>query len=190
MIAAMGFMRADRTVITNDRVCGACADHAGAIPQSSVTHKRETESKRCAMFHTGAAAGEVLDNAELPAAAPEEVLDINVLPAKNTDPKKAEDSVSEINEPVSSEVQAAQQEASAAQKPAVEPIVIDKGDLKEFVGQPPFTSDRIYDHTPPGVVMGLAWCVLCFITRGVKGQDSASSCPLLICCGFFTRMQS
>lgn len=38
-----------------------------------------------------------------------------------------------------------------------EPIVVDSGDLKEYLGQPPFTSDRIYDRTPPGVVMGLAW---------------------------------
>jgi len=42
-----------------------------------------------------------------------------------------------------------------------EPVRVDAGDLKDFVGQPPFTSDRIYDVTPPGVVMGLAWCVPC-----------------------------
>lgn len=29
--------------------------------------------------------------------------------------------------------------------------------LKDFVGPPLFTSDRLYDTTPPGVVMGLAW---------------------------------
>lgn len=39
-----------------------------------------------------------------------------------------------------------------------EPVAVGVGDLKDFVGQPPFTSDRIYDVTPPGVVMGLAWC--------------------------------
>lgn len=141
-------------------------------------------------MHTGAAAGEVLDNAEPPAAAPEEVLDVDVLPAKKTKPNKAKASASEINEPVSSEAQAAQQEASAARKPAVEPIVIDKGDLKEFVGQPPFTSDRIYDHTPPGVVMGLAWCVLCFIIQGVLVPVSAFTGLLLIYCGFFMRIKS
>lgn len=112
-----------------------------------------------------------------------------MLPAKNTNPEKAKDSASEINEPVSSEAQAAQQD-SAAQKPAVEPIVIDKGDLKDFVGQPPFTSDRIYDHTPPGVVMGLAWCVLSFITQMVLLGDRASACLLLMYCGFFMRIQS
>ena len=148
--------------------------------------ERERESKRCAVLTQVLLLGG-LDNAELPAAAPEEVLDIDVLPSKKTNPKKAKDSASEINDPVSSEAQAAQQEASAAQKPAVEPIAIDKGDLKEFVGQPPFTSDRIYDHTPPGVVMGLAWCVLSFITQIVVLGDSASACLLLMYCAFFMR---
>ncbi len=36
-------------------------------------------------------------------------------------------------------------------------IVITPDDLKDYVGPPPFTSDRIYETTPPGVVMGLAW---------------------------------
>ena len=38
-----------------------------------------------------------------------------------------------------------------------EPICIDIKVLKELCGQPPFAADRIYEHTPPGVVMGLAW---------------------------------
>merc|ERR1719231_844097 len=29
--------------------------------------------------------------------------------------------------------------------------------LTDFVGNPVFTSDRMYDQTPTGVVMGLAW---------------------------------
>lgn len=35
------------------------------------------------------------------------------------------------------------------------PIGIDR--LKELLGSPIFTSDRLYEATPPGVVMGLAW---------------------------------
>ena len=34
---------------------------------------------------------------------------------------------------------------------------MDVKDLTEYVGQPPFSSDRIYERTPVGVVMGLAW---------------------------------
>ncbi|CAK7266743.1 ATP-dependent Lon protease pim1 [Sporothrix epigloea] len=36
-------------------------------------------------------------------------------------------------------------------------VVIDRENLKDYVGPPVFTSDRLYDRTPPGVTMGLAW---------------------------------
>lgn len=32
--------------------------------------------------------------------------------------------------------------------------------LQEFVGKPVFTHDRMYESTPPGVVMGLAWTAM------------------------------
>ena len=36
-------------------------------------------------------------------------------------------------------------------------VSIGKENLKDYVGPPIFTSDRLYDKTPPGVAMGLAW---------------------------------
>ncbi|KHJ34244.1 putative atp-dependent protease la protein [Erysiphe necator] len=36
-------------------------------------------------------------------------------------------------------------------------ICIDKENLKDYVGPPVFTSDRLYDVAPAGVAMGLAW---------------------------------
>ena len=36
-------------------------------------------------------------------------------------------------------------------------VTIDRENLKDYVGPPVFTSDRLYDITPPGVAMGLAW---------------------------------
>ncbi|KAK3046571.1 ATP-dependent Lon protease pim1 [Extremus antarcticus] len=36
-------------------------------------------------------------------------------------------------------------------------VNINKDNLKDYVGPPVFTSDRLYDATPPGVAMGLAW---------------------------------
>ena len=36
-------------------------------------------------------------------------------------------------------------------------VRIGKDNLKDYVGPPVFTSDRLYDKTPPGVAMGLAW---------------------------------
>jgi Lon-like ATP-dependent protease len=67
----------------------------------------------------------------------------------------------------------------ASQLPAEEPpafaaplVTVDVGDLKEFVGQPPYPSDRIYrHHTPPGVVTGLAWTPLGGATLYVEAAD-------------------
>jgi len=36
-------------------------------------------------------------------------------------------------------------------------VNVDEQSLSDFVGKPIFTSDRMYDLTPPGVVTGLAW---------------------------------
>ena len=108
----------------------------------------------------GEVSGEVLDNAEPPIATPEAALDVPV-------PSVVDSAPSAAGPAGASESQEAEQESDAAEKPKVDPIVIDKGDLKDFVGQPPFTSDRIYDSTPPGVVMGLAWCGTLHLCRSV-----------------------
>merc|ERR1719219_1053939 len=36
-------------------------------------------------------------------------------------------------------------------------IVISKSNLQDFVGKPVFSQDKMYDVTPPGVCLGLAW---------------------------------
>ncbi|CUS21199.1 LAQU0S02e08306g1_1 [Lachancea quebecensis] len=36
-------------------------------------------------------------------------------------------------------------------------VSVNADNLKDYVGPPIYTSDRLYDTTPPGVVMGLAW---------------------------------
>ena len=36
-------------------------------------------------------------------------------------------------------------------------VSINRGNLKDYVGPPVFTSDRLYETTPSGVAMGLAW---------------------------------
>ena len=49
-------------------------------------------------------------------------------------------------------------QAALASTAARDQVVVTAGDdLVEYVGQPPFQTDRIYDTTPPGVVTGLAW---------------------------------
>ena len=46
-----------------------------------------------------------------------------------------------------------------AEKP-VSPLTVSNSNLSDFVGKPMFTSDRMYETTPPGVVMGLAWTAM------------------------------
>lgn len=38
--------------------------------------------------------------------------------------------------------------------------MVDQSNLSDFVGKPVFHADRIYDRTPAGVVMGLAWTAM------------------------------
>lgn len=39
----------------------------------------------------------------------------------------------------------------------LETIQVEKDNLTDFVGKPIFNTDRMYESTPPGVIMGLAW---------------------------------
>lgn len=41
-----------------------------------------------------------------------------------------------------------------------EQVLVNPDNLHEFVGKPMFTHDRMYEDTPAGVVMGLAWTAL------------------------------
>lgn len=43
---------------------------------------------------------------------------------------------------------------------AVEKVLVDSSNLDDFVGKPVFQAERIYDQTPVGVVMGLAWTAM------------------------------
>lgn len=38
-----------------------------------------------------------------------------------------------------------------------ETLSVNPDNLNDYVGKPIFSSDRMYDKTPVGVVMGLAW---------------------------------
>ncbi|KPJ11486.1 Lon protease-like, mitochondrial [Papilio machaon] len=42
----------------------------------------------------------------------------------------------------------------------VEHVVVDEAALPALVGKPTFKHDRMYDLTPPGVIMGLAWTAM------------------------------
>ncbi|XP_047961093.1 lon protease homolog 1, mitochondrial-like [Salvia hispanica] len=56
-------------------------------------------------------------------------------------------------------LEAEKDETSEAAK-KVEKVLVDSSNLVDFVGKPVFHADRIYEHTPVGVVMGLAWTAM------------------------------
>ncbi|GIY60160.1 lon protease homolog, mitochondrial [Caerostris extrusa] len=45
-------------------------------------------------------------------------------------------------------------------KKEISSVEVTDGNLQEFVGKPLFTHDRLYETTPPGVIMGLAWTAM------------------------------
>lgn len=45
-------------------------------------------------------------------------------------------------------------------KKEADQLTITAENITDFVGKPIFTHDRIYEETPPGVVMGLAWTAM------------------------------
>jgi len=62
------------------------------------------------------------------------------------------------SEDVESEVQDEKELPPAEYKG--EPIVVSSTSLHDLIGSAPFKSDRIYQETPPGVVVGLAWTAM------------------------------
>ncbi|KAI9662876.1 MAG: ATP-dependent Lon protease pim1 [Bathelium mastoideum] len=62
-------------------------------------------------------------------------------------------------------------------------VVIDKDNLKDYVGAPIFTSDRLYETTPPGVAMGLAWTQMggaaLYVESVLSSALSAAGAPAL-----------
>ncbi|KTW32834.1 ATP-dependent protease La [Pneumocystis jirovecii RU7] len=66
-------------------------------------------------------------------------------------------------------------------------ITIDSSNLKNYVGPPIFTTDRLYDIAPPGVVMGLAWTsqggAVLYVESILENVMSATSKPNFICTG-------
>jgi len=49
---------------------------------------------------------------------------------------------------------------SLQKKKEADKVNVSMDNLQEFVGKPVFTHDRMYEITPPGVVMGLAWTAM------------------------------
>ncbi|GME84938.1 unnamed protein product [Ambrosiozyma monospora] len=92
----------------------------------------------------------------------EEIEDIK----EKTEEVKAEPTESESQSSEKSEKDSEEKSDEATEKEEVIPqivvpesyhVSITPETLKDYVGPPVFTTDRLYETTPPGVVMGLAW---------------------------------
>ncbi|CAL1284783.1 unnamed protein product [Larinioides sclopetarius] len=63
-------------------------------------------------------------------------------------------------------------------KKEISSVEISENNLQDFVGKPLFTQDRLYETTPPGVVMGLAWTamgiIFIFLKRNTKKKYDGS----------------
>ncbi|KAH9876767.1 ATP-dependent Lon protease pim1 [Plenodomus lingam] len=85
--------------------------------------------------------------------------------------------------PENMEKQTTEQPRVALKVPDTVHVSITKDNLKDYVGPPIFTSDRLYDFTPPGVAMGLAWTSMggsaLYIECILQNALSASSSPAL-----------
>lgn len=88
-------------------------------------------------------------------ALPEEKALTNEGKAAQEESKKDETDVTET--PLNMEKEVTETPRIALSVPDSVHVSITKDNLKDYVGAPIFTSDRIYDVTPPGVAMGLAW---------------------------------
>ena len=69
--------------------------------------------------------------------------------------KKNESDVKETPESIEKETTA--EPRKSLKVPEGVHVAIGRDNLKDYVGPPVFTSDRLYETTPPGVAMGLAW---------------------------------
>ncbi|KAG9899744.1 ATP-dependent protease La, partial [Aureobasidium melanogenum] len=62
-------------------------------------------------------------------------------------------------------------------------VRVTKDNLKDYVGPPVFTADRLYETTPPGVAMGLAWTSMggaaLYVETILESALSAQSRPSL-----------
>ena len=96
--------------------------------------------------------------------------------------KESEKDKSDLKEtPENIEEQTTEKPRVALKIPDSVHVSITKDNLKDYVGPAIFTSDRLYDFTPPGVAMGLAWTSMggsaLYIESILQNALSASSTP-------------
>ncbi|CCD23331.1 ATP-dependent Lon protease PIM1 NDAI_0B02960 [Naumovozyma dairenensis CBS 421] len=87
---------------------------------------------------------------------------LNIVKQISVDEKESSDTTGDKKETVVSqdqkiEVEKTKEDTESMQVSDDIKIDITPDNLKDYVGPPIYTTDRLYETTPPGVVMGLAW---------------------------------
>uniref|UniRef100_M4D0C6 Lon protease homolog, mitochondrial n=2 Tax=Brassica campestris TaxID=3711 RepID=M4D0C6_BRACM len=79
-------------------------------------------------------------------------------PAVTTDVEEAEIVAKlDVESPEKDAAKESKEEEAETKKISVEKVMIDESNLADYVGKPVFHAEKIYEPTPVGVVMGLAW---------------------------------
>lgn len=100
-----------------------------------------------------------------PTEEPNEITDCKIDPVIDETPTLAQVSAEVPSEPAEPSVNS-QDEGTASDAEKVEPeqsyekVIIDVTNVSDYVGKPVFHGEKIYDQTPIGVVMGLAWTAM------------------------------
>ncbi len=80
--------------------------------------------------------------------------------AREAGVRSLEKNIKKILRKVAVNVVKALEKTTKKKQDKIKKTSVSKNLLKEFLGQPVFTSDKFYEKTPPGVVMGLAWTAM------------------------------
>ncbi|KAL0094519.1 ATP-dependent protease La [Phycomyces blakesleeanus] len=101
---------------------------------------------------------------------------------RSNDPEKVEHAIEHGAEKEVGQ-EKTQEERKRLEVPDSVHVEVTAGNLKDYVGPPIFHSDRLYEQTPPGVIMGLAWTSMggssLYIESVLESSLSSKSSPHL-----------
>ncbi|KAH0994368.1 hypothetical protein GBA52_018232 [Prunus armeniaca] len=106
-------------------------------------------------------AAESLENNDHDHSSETSAEEVTIQMALPDEPAVVEVQVADTDEPVDSkDAKETEKIQEGEATKTVEKVLVDSSNLADFVGKPVFHAERIYDQTPIGVVMGLAWTAM------------------------------
>lgn len=103
----------------------------------------------------------IVENSALVESSNPEHMDENSEEVDNLQSNQpADQSLCLDNKSTDMEVSKEREEDKEIETKTIDKVLVDNTNLDDFVGKPVFHAERIYDRTPTGVVMGLAWTAM------------------------------